>query len=70
MKKIISLTLVALLVVSMLISCSCAGNNGDTNTGSDTQTSTGTNPGTQDKPNEALPDDANDNTSFDNIVEF
>lgn len=68
MKKIISLTLVALMVVSMLILCSCGGKNPNTDT--DTSGNTTTDTGAPNQPQEALPDDANDNTSFDNVVEF
>ena len=68
MKKIISLTLVALMVVSMLILCSCrVGGGNDTSSNSDTQAGTSTDTGIS---NEKLPDDANDDTSFDNVVEF
>ena len=69
MKKIISLTLVALMVVSMLLLCSCKIAN-NTDTSDDTQSSTESNAGTSNKPQETLPDDANDNTAFDNVVEF
>ncbi len=70
MKKILSLTLVALMVVSMLILCSCSiGGGNDTSSDSgDTQTGDVTDTGS--KPSVVLPDDANDDTSFDNVVEF
>ena len=72
MKKFLSLTLVALMVVSMLLLCSCGVKNNDTstNSGNDTGTSTSTDTGSSNGTQEALPDDANDNTSFDNVVEF
>ena len=72
MKKILSLTLVALMVVSMLILCSCSiGGGTDTSTESNNTQSTSTDTGSsQQKPQVPLPDDANDDTSFDNVVEF